>query len=128
MTPNTFAGWSMLSNAAPFFAAPLFLILFLQGLSRKPKKAPFSRRRASRHSGFSALTFSLGLALQSLETLVNHNVQHVIEERVDEDADEDGQADSDDPAAQLNRQLKRIRRGEAIDRLILRMKTGPPRA
>jgi hypothetical protein len=60
------------------------------------------------------------MALQNLELLVNHNVQHVIEERLDEEADEDG--DPENPKAQMARQLKRIRRGEPVDRLILRLK------
>jgi hypothetical protein len=81
-----------------------------------------NKRSRNRHAGFSALTFSMGMALQHLEMLINHNVQHVIEERFDQDADDDGQGEPDDPKAQMRRQLRRIRSGEPVDRLILRLK------
>jgi hypothetical protein len=64
--------------------------------------------------------------LQNIEKLIHHNVQHAIVQIYDQDEDESG--DPDDPKAQMNRQLKRIRRGEEIDRLILRMKSSPPRS
>ncbi len=80
------------------------------------------KRAGSISAGFSAFTFTIGLALLNLESLFNHNAQHVIEERLHEEADEDGQGDPDNGKARMNRQLRRIRRGEAIDRLILRLK------
>jgi hypothetical protein len=103
---------------APMAGIAAFLAIFYL------KRAGFrqNKRSRNRHAGFSSFTFSMGMALQNLEMLVNHKVQHVIEERFDQDADEDDQGDPDSPKAQINRQLKRIRRGELVDRLILRLK------
>ena len=41
--------------------------------------------------------------------------------RQQEDADEDGNDDPDAPARHLMRQLRRIRRGETVDRLTLKL-------
>jgi hypothetical protein len=51
---------------------------------------------------------------------------YVVEARqdADEDADEDDNGDTDTPAARMrhfHRQLRRIRRGDPVDRLVLRM-------
>jgi hypothetical protein len=88
-------------------------------LSRPVEQAGTGRRlRIPR--GFTASTFSLGLALQTIEKLIHHNVQHFIVATVDEDAEDSG--DSEDPAVHFQRELKRIRRGEYVDRLTLRLK------
>ena len=77
---------------------------------------------ARKRGGFSGYTFSIGLALQNIEKLIQHNVQPMIVQRVDED--EEDQADSNDPQAHFHRQLKRIRRGEQVDQLVLRVRRG----
>ena len=118
MTRNPAVPWSMLWTAAPLLGAPVFLLMFYFKRASSSSKKPTRRKRL----GYSSLTFSIGLALQNLECLANHNAQHVIMARLEEDADDDGQGDPDDPAAQLNRQLRRIRGGEALDRLILRLR------
>jgi hypothetical protein len=122
MIPNTLAGWSMLSGATPLFVLPFFLIVYLWNAFRKQQRGARAKKGISKHRGFSAHTFSLGLALQNLEGLVNHNVQHVVVERMEEDAEDDDQGEGDDSAAHWRRQLRRIRNGEEIDRLILRWK------
>jgi hypothetical protein len=48
-------------------------------------------------------------------------VSYVLEARQDEDADEDDQGDPESREKHLNRQLKRIRRGEQVDDLVLRL-------
>jgi len=48
-------------------------------------------------------------------------VDNVIEVKQDEDADEDDEGDPENQKKQLDRQLKRIRRGEPLDRLVLRL-------
>jgi hypothetical protein len=117
--------WTSFATAAPLLAVFSLLILSFPRSSQKQGKHAQSRKRKS-GGGFSASTFSLGLALQNIEKLIHHNVQHAIVQISDQDEDESG--DPDDPKAQMNRQLKRIRRGEEIDRLILRMKSSPPRS
>jgi hypothetical protein len=121
MIPNTLAGWSMLSGVTPLFVLPFFLIVYLWSAFWK-QRGVRAKRGISKHRGFSAHTFSLGLALQNLEGLVNHNVQHVVVERMEEDAEDDDQGETGDSAAHWRRQLRRIRNGEEIDRLILRWK------
>lgn len=70
---------------------------------------------------YSAFALSLGMALQNLEGLIRP-VEYLLQEKYEQDADEDDQGDPDSPKAQINRQLKRIRRGELVDRLILKLK------
>jgi hypothetical protein len=62
-------------------------------------------------------TASLGLALLSLQTLAQPDLHHALEQRQTEAADEEENGDPDDPFAQLNRQLKRIRNGQPVDTL-----------
>ena len=113
-------GWaSLLAAAAPVLAVPvLFLIFYLRRATARRKK-----RKGQSSSGFSPSTFTLGLALQHLQMTFTHpSIQYVLEQKYDEEADDDNQGDPDHPKAQLHRQLKRIRRGEPVDRLILRLK------
>jgi hypothetical protein len=122
MNPNIPGDWTLLASAAPFLAIPaLFLIFYLRRIGWSLKK-----RLRIKRLGFRPSYVSLGNALQTLEVLTRPNVDYVLEQKYDEEADEDDQGDPDDPAAQLNRQLRRIRRGEHVDRLVLRWKS-PPR-
>ena len=114
---------SPLAAAAPLLAVFSLLVLSRLLHSPRPGKHQRSQKRKS-GGGFSANTFSLGLALQNIEKLIHHDVQHAIVQIYDLDEDESG--DPDDPRAQMNRQLRRVRRGEEVDRLILRMKASPP--
>jgi hypothetical protein len=118
MTLNSTGAWSILATAGPLLAVPgFFLIFYLKRTSWRQKK-----RRGRKYSGFSPSTFTLGIALQHLQAFTHPSVQYVLEEKYDEDAEEDDQGNPDHPKAQINRQLKRIRRGEPVDRLILRLK------
>ncbi|MGD0444829.1 MAG: hypothetical protein ABSA39_12925 [Edaphobacter sp.] len=62
-------------------------------------------------------TAALGLALLSLQTLAQPDLHHALEQRQTEAADEEQNGDPDDPFAQLNRQLKRIRNGQPVNTL-----------
>jgi hypothetical protein len=77
-------------------------------------------RAARKRAGLSGYTFAVGLALRHMDGLLHHNVQPVIVQQLDED-DEDDQAETDDPQLLFHRQLKRIRRGQPVDRLVLRV-------
>jgi hypothetical protein len=121
MNPNILGGWSLLASAAPLLAIPaLFLIFYLRRIGWRLKK-----RLRIKRPGFRPSYVALGNALQTLEVLTRPDVDYVLEQKYDEDADEDDEGEPDDPAAQLNRQLRRIRRGEHLDRLVLRWKTPP---
>jgi hypothetical protein len=90
----------------------LFTLLFLLQRARYRRK-----KRQGKRPGFSPSTAALGLALLSLQTLVQPDLHHSIEQRQADPAEEDDEGDPDDPAAQLTRQLKRIRNGQPIDTL-----------
>jgi hypothetical protein len=49
------------------------------------------------------------------------SVACAVEARLEVDAEEDDAGDPETPAKALERQLRRIRRGEPVDRLILRL-------
>jgi hypothetical protein len=109
--------WSILF-AVPLFAVSVFLLIF----NRSRASARRKKRKGRPNLGFSPSTFTLGIALQHLQAFTHPSVQYVLEQKYDEDAEDDDQGDPDHPKAQLHRQLKRIRRGEPVDRLILRLK------
>jgi hypothetical protein len=71
--------------------------------------------------GYYPSMFALGMALQFMQVYWRPSVSYVLEEKQDEDADEDDNGDPENLKKQLDRQLKRIRRGEPVDRLVLRL-------
>ena len=91
----------------------LFTLVFL--LQRARYK--YRKRRGKKHLGFYPSTAALSITLLGLQTIVQPDLIHALEQRQTEAAEDDDEGDSDDPAAQLNRQLKRIRNGEPIDTL-----------
>jgi hypothetical protein len=66
-------------------------------------------------------TAALGAMLLLWQTLYRPSVTHTIEARRRIDVDEDDSGDPEHPDHLLQRQLKRIRRGEPVDRLGVRM-------
>jgi hypothetical protein len=84
-----------------------------------------SKRKGRKPRGYYPSSFALGLALQFIQVYHRPSMEHVRQEKKDEaeDADEDEDGDPDTPAARLrhfHRQLRRIRRGDPVDRLVLR--------
>ena len=69
------------------------------------------------HLGFYPTATSFGNALQALQVFIEPNVQQIVEEKRDEHAEDDEEPGPDDPTAHLNRQLRKIRRGEPVDDL-----------
>jgi hypothetical protein len=91
----------------------LFTAVFLlQRLRYRRKKAANKN-----HRGFYPSAAALAITLLSLQTLAQPDLHHSIEQRQTEADDEEENGDPDDPAAQLNRQLKRIRNGQPTDTL-----------
>ena len=60
--------------------------------------------------------------MQNLQVLTRPTVEYVLEEKYDEDAEDDGDGGPEDPTIHLKRQLKRIRRGERLDVLRIRLR------
>lgn len=79
------------------------------------------KRRDGRSSGFRPSSSSLGTALRFMQVYHRPSMTYVLEAKRDEDADEDDDGDPESLTKQLTRQLRRIRRGEPIDRLVLRI-------
>lgn len=90
------------------FATFVFVVFRLRGRRRTGKRLRFRR------SGV-----AVGNALQTLHVFVDPGVRYVIAEQLRERTDEDGDEDLADPAKHLERQLRRIRRGEEVDRLTI---------
>jgi hypothetical protein len=67
--------------------------------------------------GFYPSAAALSLALLSLQTLAQPDLHHSLEERQSEADDTQEDGDPDDPFAQLNHQLKRIRNNEPVNDL-----------
>jgi hypothetical protein len=103
----------LIINGAFLAFFSLFTAVFLL------QRARYRRKKAANpnHRGFYPSAAALGLALLSLQTMAQPDLHHSIEQRQTEAADEEENGDPDDPAAQLNRQLKRIRNGERADTL-----------
>jgi hypothetical protein len=102
---------------APFLAIGAILVYY----SLLRARWRLRRRLGKKNLGFCPSSSALGMALLFLQVFHRPSVAYVLEAQQDEDADEDEDCDPENLKKQLNRQLKRIRRGEPVDRLILRL-------
>jgi hypothetical protein len=101
------------------------VLLFLQGLPIVLALFAFVYRRArwkgvkrrGNRRGFYPTTFALGIAFQQLQLFVAPNMEYTVAERLKEEAQEDDEGGPDNPRRHLEHQLRRIRRGEQLDRL-----------
>jgi hypothetical protein len=109
--------------AAFFMATPCAAVVVLLGIFYLRRARWRRRRRANRkYAGFYPSASSLGNAFHSLQVFTRPTIAHVLQEKYDEDVEDDGDGGPDDPARQLERQLKRIRRGERVDVLTVRLR------
>jgi len=106
-----------LAFGAPFLAiAVIFLHYCLRRAVWKRK-----RRRGVRSAGFCPSACAMGVTLLFMQVFYRPTVSNVIEVIEHEDTEEDDQGDPESLAKQLHRQLKRIRRGEPVGDLVLRL-------
>jgi hypothetical protein len=94
----------------PFvFAGVLLCIFFL-------RRAVWRRNKRLRRKrwGFYPSTFALGIAFQMVQLFTEPGPKHVIAKKLEDLADEDGDGDPESPTKQLDRQLRKIRRGEEV--------------
>jgi len=95
------------------------LLLALQGLPLLVIACAFLLKRiggsGKNRRGFYPTTFALGIALQQIQLFVAPNTEYTIAEKLREEAEHDDDGGPDDPARHLDRQLRRIRRGERLD-------------
>lgn len=93
----------------------IFFVMYVQrGLWRR------RARRGIRNPGFYPSYGSLGIALQTLQKMADPQALYVLEEKDADDVDDDEEGGEDDPSKALHRQLRKIRRGERIERLTIR--------
>ncbi|HEY3989229.1 MAG TPA: hypothetical protein VGM02_08025 [Acidobacteriaceae bacterium] len=105
----------MLSGIALLFA---FVVYFQRARWRRSQ-------RGGKRLRFYPTNMMLGLALQSLQVFVHPEVDHTIQEKYADEAEEDSEGDPDDPQKVLERQLRRIRNGEAVERLQVPLSSHP---
>jgi hypothetical protein len=95
------------------------VVVFVHYLLRLAKWKVDKRR--GKNPGFCPSTAALGMMLLFMQVFVRPTLQHVLEEKQDEDVEEDDQGDPEGATRGLSRQLKRIRRGEQFEDLVLRL-------
>ena len=61
------------------------------------------------------------MMLLFMQVFARPSLQHVLEEKQKEDKDEDDEGDPESPEKRVDHQLKRIRRGEKVNDLVLRL-------
>lgn len=103
-------------------ALPLLTIVFVV-LHYSLRRAAWKRakRRGKKYRGFCPSTSAMGNALLFLQIFHRPSVAYVVEAKLDEEAEEDDNGGPETPEKQLHRQLRKIRRGERLDRLVLRL-------
>jgi hypothetical protein len=120
MSIDSIYAWCIYALCIPFVLIGMILVHYaLRRVSLRRRQ-----RRGKRRLGFYPSAFALGMALQFMQVFTRPSVAHVLEQKQKQEADEDDDGDPETAAGRLkhfHRQLRRIRRGEAIDRLVLRM-------
>ena len=104
-------------SIAPFLAIAAILGYYLIRRMRWLRATRVGRRVF----GVQASAVGLGMAFLFLQAFWQPSLSHAIEVRQEAEADEDDEGDPENLKKQLNRQLRRIRRGEPVDRLVLRL-------
>jgi hypothetical protein len=112
-----FTALSILAGFIPFLAVVAIVAHFLlQQIRQKARRNP--SRRSSR---LCTVGLALGLAfVELMRSFYQPDMVYVLAATREEAADEDGSGDPESPQGKLrhfHRQLRRIRRGEPVDRL-----------
>jgi hypothetical protein len=117
MGANLVYDGSMFLMSSPILFALLVFVHFL--VRRAAWK--HGKRQGRTNLGYYPSTSALGTAFQYMQIFHRPSMAYVIEAKQEQDADEDENGDPESIQKQLNRQLWRIRRGDPIDRLVLRL-------
>jgi len=115
MSMEWFLAWCMYALYLPVLS--ILLILCHYALRR------FLWRRGT-HAGFCPSAYALGMAFQYLQVWTRPSVAHVLAEKQKADQDDEDDGDPDSANSRLmhfHRQLQRIRRGDPVERLVLRI-------
>ncbi len=101
----------------------LIAIMLFISWSRLRERNHKGKRPGRRLRGGTSAAANLGAAFQFLSMAYRPNHAFVAKAQIqqEEDADEDDDGSPETPVKHLNRQLRRIRRGEPVDHLIWRL-------
>ena len=103
-------------------AAPFVLIAAILAWNQIQRMQWVCATRVGRRLfGVQASAVGLGMAFLFLQAFWRPSISHAIEVRQDADAEDDDEGEPETPEKGLSRQLKRIRRGEAVEKLVLRL-------
>jgi hypothetical protein len=116
MSANLFYLCSIAASL-PYLAIAVMFVHFLL----RRAKWKIDKRCGKKNLGFCPSAAAMGMMLLFMQVFVRPTLQYVLEEKQDEDVEEDDQGDPESIAKQLSRQLKRIRRGEQVGDLVLRL-------
>jgi hypothetical protein len=103
--------------ASPFLAIVAILMHHQLRVSVSKRK----KRKGKRVLGFCPSSAALGAALLFLSAFYRPGLNFAIEASLHEEVEEDDQGDPETPEGLLAQQLRRIRRGEKVERLVWRM-------
>jgi hypothetical protein len=118
MNIDAIYAWCLLAGFIPFVAIVVILVHYGLWRVRLLRSEQSGRKRSRLHSH----CLALGMAfLQIMRVFYQPSVVYLLEAKQDDDAEEDDRGDPEAVAKQLNRQLKRIRRGEVVERIVLRL-------
>ena len=110
-----FGAVALLVTSALFLSIGVGLLFnSFRRASRLPKKSSARRRISSAGAGLSA-------ALLAFTFFYRPSLEYAVETAQVEYVDEDDDGEPETAAKALNQQLKRIRRGEKVESLVLRM-------
>jgi hypothetical protein len=103
--------------ASPFLAIVAILVHYQIRRSAWKRKKQEERRAL----GFCPSSAALGAVFLLITTFYRPRMEYAIEARQKEDVEEDDDGDPETPEKELSRQLRKIRRGEAVEVLKLRV-------
>jgi hypothetical protein len=103
-------------------ASPLLVIVAIL-VHYSLRRAIFRRnqRLGRRNRGFCPSSFALGTALQLLPMFYRPSMDFAIKAKAVEVIEEDDEGDPEKPAKHLHSQLRRIRRGEPLEKLVVKL-------
>jgi hypothetical protein len=118
MNLHSFLAWLMLAGFAALVPLVVALVFFsLSQIARWQRK-----RRGALQSKIYSMCLAAGIGfLQFVRTFYQPNLRNVIVAIEDDDADEDDQGGPDSAHKHLHRQLRRIRHGQYVERLQVRL-------
>ncbi|HEX4030867.1 MAG TPA: hypothetical protein VHX20_10920 [Terracidiphilus sp.] len=101
----------------PFFAIAAVLLYY----SVRRVRWKHRRNRRMPNPAFCPSSAALGTILLFAQFFYRPSVVHIAEARLQADVDEDDAGDPETAGRPLHRQLRQIRRGEPVERLVLRL-------